>query len=373
MAVLHKTPTAANRLCLDYREEAARLGRPAVGIIDSHAHINGVEAAVIYREVCDAFGIERTYSQTQLSQAAAVKGVLGDRVRFVAVPSYMDDDRGHAFTDGFLDALQVWRHEHGARLVKFWAAPRSRDYAGELGVDPAELFALDSPWRLRIAAAAKDMGMALMVHVADPDTWFATKYADAGRYGSKLDQYGPLERLLEETGSPCLAAHMGGWPEDLEFLSGLLDRHPSLVLDTSATKWIVRELSRHSHDELVGFLDAYQGRILFGSDIVTHDEHLVATDPDSPAFGNQLACSPGEAFDLYASRYWALRTMFETDYRGESAIADPDLAMVEPGAYDAMSAPQIVGRSLGADRLGWLYRKAAEQTIDRWYAGELDS
>ncbi|MHC4590503.1 MAG: hypothetical protein ACYTAQ_14535 [Planctomycetota bacterium] len=41
-----------------------------------------------------------------------------------------------------------------------------------------------------------------------------------------------------------------------------------------------------------------------------------------------MASSPQEAFDLYASRYWALRTLFETDHVGPSPIADPDLALV---------------------------------------------
>ncbi|CAN0600056.1 unnamed protein product, partial [Laminaria digitata] len=164
-----------------------------------------------------------------------------------------------------------------------------------------------------------------MVRCADPDTWFQTKYADASVDGTKEDQYASLERLLEKTGMPCLAAHMGGWPENLDFIGGLLDRHPGLILDTSATKWMIRELSKHETGAFTAFLDRYAGRILFGSDIVTSDDHLVSGDAGNPAFGSQLAGSEREAFELYASRYWALRTMYETDYRGDSNIADPDL------------------------------------------------
>ena len=35
----------------------------------------------------------------------------------------------------------------------------------------------------------------------------------------------------------------------------LLEAHPNLHLDTSATKWMVRELGRHSRDEIVSFLE----------------------------------------------------------------------------------------------------------------------
>ncbi|HRI41291.1 MAG TPA: hypothetical protein PLW54_06390, partial [Bacteroidia bacterium] len=81
-----------------------------------------------------------------------------------------------------------------------------------------------------------------MVHIADPDTWFATRYSDARRYGTKREQYQGLERMLDRFTNPWIAAHMGGWPEDLGFLDGMLARHPNLHIDTSATKWVVRAL-----------------------------------------------------------------------------------------------------------------------------------
>jgi len=361
--------TPSNRLGLDYEREAEKLGAPVCPVIDAHAHINGARAAQVYRRVCDLYGIERVYSQTQLSQADAVREVMGERISFVAIPEYMHEDRKWAHTEGFLENLDHW-HARGARMLKFWGAPRLRDYMSAMGLTPEELVPFDSEWKLRIAEKAKSMGMMLMVHCADPDTWFETMYADSTKYGTKASQYESLERLLEKTGMPCMAAHMGGWPENLGFLSGLLDRHPKLILDTSATKWMIRELSRHDSSELIAFLDRYQGRILFGSDIVTSDDHMITTGDENAAFGNQLASSERESFELYASRYWALRTMYETGYRGESNIADPDLKMVDPDAYDELSAPQLRGHRLDTDRLGVLYRGACEGTLDRWYAGE---
>ena len=358
--------SAANRLGLDYRAEAKRLGDPVVPIIDGHAHINGKRAAKVYQEVCDLYGIERVYSQTQLAHATDVKEVLGDRIRFVAIPEYMHEDRAWAFTEGFLENLEKW-HALGARMVKFWGAPRLRDFSEAIGLPPEETVPFDSPWRLKIAHRAKELGMSLMVHVADPDTWFSTSYADSSVYGTKHDQYESLHRLLDKTGMRCLGAHMGGNPEDLGFLSGLLDRHPGLGLDTSATKWMIRELSKQPTDELVEFLTKYEGRVIFGSDIVTHDDHLAASDPDNPAFGNQLANSEHEAFELYASRYWALRTMFETQYRGESNIADPDLKMCDPDRFDDMSAPTLHGHALPESMLKTLYRGACVHTLDAWY------
>lgn len=357
----------ANRLGLDYRDEAGKLGPPVVPIIDGHVHVNGAASARLFTDVMDLFGVERVYSQTQIASAEAVRGVMGDRVRFIAVPSYGHPDMKWAMTEGFMEVLPVWAEQHGARCVKLWAAPRMRDYAEKAGMDVSEVVPLDGVWRRRVASRAVELGMMLMVHVGDPDTWFATTYSDSKKYGTKEQQYIGLERLLEEYSVPLMAAHMGGWPEDLGFLTGLLDRHENLVLDTSATKWMVRELSRHPREQLIGFLNRFEGRIIFGSDIVVSDEHLAPSDPENPRFGALLAASGNDAFDLYAGRYWALRTMWETDYDGESNIADPDLKMVEPDRHDALSAPRLVGRSLPAEMLGVLYRGAAECTLDSWY------
>lgn len=350
--------TPSNRLGLDYAREAARLGPPAAPIIDVHAHINGAAAAAIYKRVMDLFGVEQVWSQTQLPQADAVRAVLGDRIRFVAIPDYMSPDPAHAHRQGFLDNIRAW-HARGARLVKFWCAPRGRDIGRDIG-QPL-LLTLDSDWRRKQMDEAAALGMAFMVHIADPDTWFATRYADASAYGTKLSQYEPLERLAREYPVPWLIAHMGGYPEDLSFLTGLLDRHPNLSLDTSATKWMVRELSKHDTPELKAFLGRFRGRILFGSDIVTMDAHL--SDDAGPRNMGAQASSEREAFDLYASRYWALRTMFETDYAGESPIADPDLMMVDPTKFDAMSAPLLRGHHLPGNMLRVLYRGAAERFV----------
>ncbi len=369
---------AANLLGLDYEKEAARLGSPVVPIVDVHAHINGVRAAEIYARVRELYGVAKTYSMTQIGEAAAVKRALdeasgtdGGWGGFIAIPTYMHEDRRWAMTEGFLENIRRFHGEFGSRIVKFWAAPRQRDVLEEAGAEMGDVAALDSPWKMKAAELAASLGMMFMVHIADPDTWFATKYADAARYGTKREQYAPLERMLERfsgaTGADdggrggWIAAHMGGWPEDLDFLSGLLERHANLRLDTSATKWMVRELSRHPRQRIVDFLTRWRGRILFGSDIVTTDEHL-KPDAESSRFGLG-AENERQAFELYASRYWALRTLWETEYDGPSPIADPDLAMVEPERYTPMSSPQLRGKKVPADLLRALYAEAAANVV----------
>lgn len=357
-------PSAFNRLGLDYRAEAARLGPPPVPIFDAHIHVNGPAAAAVFREVAALYGVTGVLSQTRLADAESVREVMGDRIRFVAVPNWGSPDRNRAFREGFLEDIPVWRERFGARIVKFWCAPRLWDLLGADGGDPRDAAPVDSPWRVRAAELAQSLGMMFMVHVADPDTWFATKYTDATKYGTKRSHYEALERMLDRFAGPWILAHMGGSPEDLDFLDGLLTRHANAYLDTSATKWQVRELSKHPPERVRAFFERWRGRILFGSDIVTTDEHLTPRAGAAKAHPmGELADSPKAAFGLYASRYWALRTMFETDYDGESPIADPDLAMVEPGRYDEMSAPRLRGLRLSRDLLGALYSEVAAKVV----------
>ena len=79
--------------------------------------------------------------------------------------------------------------ELGVVMLKFWAAPRGRERG---------LF-VDAPWRIDAARRACAAGVrVIMVHVADPDRWFQTTYADVAKFGTKTDQYAGLCRLLEE-------------------------------------------------------------------------------------------------------------------------------------------------------------------------------
>src|SRR5690606_34963283 len=141
-------------------------------------------------------------------------------------------------------------------------------------------------------------------HVGDPELWYAGKYADAGKYGSRDDHYRMWEAVLADfRGVPWIGAHLGGNPEDLGRLQRLLDRYDDLVLDCSATKWVQREVSAR-RDEAREFFIRNRGRILFGSDQVSNNER---------------------GFDFYASRFYVHRKLWETAYQGPSPIHDPDL------------------------------------------------
>lgn len=327
----------ANRLGLDYEAEAARFEYTGP-IIDVHTHIGTRDAAKLYFKVADLFGVTRTLSMTKLENIDGIWEDLGDnrdRIEFIAVPNYEEATRPGTFTTDWLHRIERFR-EKGCRIIKFWAAPRGRDLH-------SEAFHLDSPTRRESIKLAYDLGYRLfMTHVGDPDTWFAKKYLDVEKYGTKAEQFKPLEDLLDEYHDVTwIGAHVGGSPEDLDFVQGMLDRHPNYVLDTSAAKWQVRELSKHP-EHFRAFCKRNAGRVLFGTDIVANDSNI--------------------DLDLYASRYWALRTLIETGYSGPSPIVDPDLSMVDP-SLDEKSTAELNGAGVSGDVLNTLYYGAADSVL----------
>ena len=110
--------SAANRLGLDYRAEAARLGAPVVPIVDAHSHIAGKVATRIYDEVRRLFGVTTTWSMTQIQQAPVVRDLLGDTVRFIAVPSWGDPDKSRVHRQGYLETIEKFHRDFGSRILK---------------------------------------------------------------------------------------------------------------------------------------------------------------------------------------------------------------------------------------------------------------
>ncbi|MEM9882851.1 MAG: amidohydrolase family protein [Planctomycetota bacterium] len=351
LGLTHATPEPpedpANTLGLDYRALAEQL--PYRGpVLDVHTHVGTPRAAKLFLEVADLFHVKKTWTMTGLDNARRLHPEFGDRIKFICVPDYLKRETPGTFTTQWLRDIESFRREFGSTVIKFWCAPRGRDLA-EMTDDPLakDAMLLDSPIRQQGMKLAYDLGYRVfMTHVGDPDTWFATAYTDTARYGTKLDQFKPLEDALERYRDVTwIGAHIGGYPEDLDWLQAFLDRHPNYVVDTSACKWQVRELSRHPQ-RFKQFCEDNPGRVLFGTDIVAN-EHM----------GGAIG------FDLYASRFWALRTMLETAYDGPSPIVDPDLHKVDPTLPEHSTA-HLAGAELGEATLRDIYWDAPRRVLE---------
>jgi hypothetical protein len=276
-------------------------------------------------EVAGEFGIGRIYTMCPPDDIVPLRERFGARIGFNgSIHKKLDepDDVAYRLLDRFLQ----W----GVQILKFWSAPRGRERG----------LYVDAPWRIEVARRAQAAGIrVIMVHVADPDTWFRTTYADAAKFGTKLEQYVGLERMLKLFPDlQWIGAHMGGDPEHADHLAQLLERHPNLYFDTSATKWQVREVSAH-RDAIRDLICRYAERFLFGSDLVTR-HHL--------------------AREHYVSRYWCQRTLWESTWEGRSPIADADYVR---GGPDEPATPLLRGLALPAHVLERIYHSNANRLL----------
>jgi predicted TIM-barrel fold metal-dependent hydrolase len=302
-----------------------RPGDPKTGPPTGKGPGASVEQAETMLAVAEEFGIVRTYSMCLPDDIPVLRERFGERLGFngsiMKMKASDSDDEAYRLLDRFL--------EYGIEIIKLWSAPRGRERG----------LTVDAPWRKEAVRRARAAGVRIvMVHVADPDVWFRTVYADAAKYGTKPQQYEPLERMLQEFSDlTWIGAHMGGDVEHPDHLEELLERYPQLYLDSSATKWVVREASPRAA-AVRDLICRRPERFLFGSDLVTRH---------------------GLPRDHYVSRYWCQRTLWESSWEGRSPIADPDYT---PGENEAPT-PILRGLHLPEEVLRAVYYENARRLL----------
>ncbi len=331
-----------NRMGVDYRAVPARKVIVPGGIIDAHTHTGDPAQTATFVDAASAYGISEIWTMCGLEHAAAVKERWPGKFHFIAVPAWKNAAATEEYITDWLRRLDAF-WELGARLIKFHQAPGTKKRWG---------MAAAHPMIQRVAKHAHALGYHLMTHIGDPKAWFYGKgpYAD-GVMGTFAEQFELALPLVELFGDRVhLGAHMGGSLEDLDGLARRLEKFPNYVIDTSATKWIVRAVAEQSVEAVRDFIVGYQDRIVFGSDLVVGDKY---------------------DWDHYASRYWVHQKLWETDFRGESPITDPDAGKgfdPKSGTFDAAKADgtvRLAGVDLPVEVLMKLYRLNAEKWLPR--------
>ena len=302
----------------DFREPPRR--KTTCPIIDAHTHLRDVRNTQVLVDAARLYGIVKIMGITDLETSHrltdAFPGMfdyamwfdyshLADPIRFVR------------------DNIKLCERaaRNGFKMIKFWFKP---EFTVPHGVE------FDDDRLVEVHAAMGELGLMALIHIADPDIWFERRYADSALWGTKAEQYPQLENALDRTPAMrVVVAHMGGDPEHLEHLDRMLTDHANVYFDTSATKWMARELGRQP-EKAREFFSKWRDRLLFGSDIVVRQNWTPR---------------------LYRSRYWIHRKLWESD------TVEP--LPIEDGDSDGQ--PMLTGLDLPEDVLERiLYRNAAE-------------
>lgn len=166
----------------------------------------------------------------------------------------------------------VRRGARGLKILKEFGL-RYRDASGAL-------LRVDDPRFSPLWKACARLGVPVLIHQADPAGFFKPVTPDNEHYDSMkkfpawsvcADGYPRhaelllrLERLIAaQPDTRFLLPHLANWPENLEWVAGLLDRHPHVGMDFSAR---CDDLGR---DPAAGrdFVIRYQDRLFFGTDM----------------------------------------------------------------------------------------------------------
>ena len=222
--------------------------------------------------------------------------------------------------------------DQGFSIAKSWFGPRWRDYIENVPKD----FRINHPKLDPIYEALEDSGIPLIIHIGDPDTYYASQYRDSEKYGLKDDHIHELEDVLSRhLKLRVQVPHLGAQPEihRLPNLSRWLDEYPNVVLDTASSRWMARELSKDTM-KAREFMVKYSDRVLFGTDI----------------FGGR-----GDR-DYFSGRYIAQRILWETGERDTPLpISDADTLKTGGTFINGLDLPLDVLRKLYWDNANRLY------------------
>jgi len=183
-------------------------------------------------------------------------------------------EKGNAFSEWAASRLRAQK-VRGAQGLKIWKGLGLlvKDHTGKL-VD------VDDPRLAPIWETAGELGLPVLIHVADPVAFFDPidetneRWEELGNhpewaftsplFPSFLHIMDGLASLVtRHVNTTFIGAHVGCCAEDLGWVGALLDRCPNFYVDISAR---IGELGRQPYTARKFFLQ-YADRILFGSDM----------------------------------------------------------------------------------------------------------
>jgi predicted TIM-barrel fold metal-dependent hydrolase len=252
-------------------------------VIDVHNHTN--DAANIDEHMPPEKVIE-IMNNTNVRTVVILTGLWGDKLQHVI------DEMVKAYPGRFIVFTQIdWSKiddpDFSLEMVRQLDDAVGRGARGlkvlkDLGLDARDktgkLIAIDDPRIDPIWRECGRLGIPVSIHSGDPEAFFHPTDGSNERYEELNEhpdwsfsdpQYPRLQELLEARNrvfarhpeTHFVSLHMG-WPENLGWVSRMLDEHPNVMVEFGARE---AELGRQPRQTRELFLK-YQDRIMFGTD-----------------------------------------------------------------------------------------------------------
>jgi predicted TIM-barrel fold metal-dependent hydrolase len=253
-------------------------------VIDVHNHIN--DALRVDEHIAPA-DVLKAMDETNVRTVVILTGMWGDKLQKVI------DEMVKPYPGRFLVFTQIdWTRiddpkfaaemiaqiddsvRRGARGLKVL-----KDFGLEVREHSGKLVAVDDPRLDPIWEECGRLGIPVFIHVTDPEAFFHPVDNGNERYEELIEHpdwsfYGPQfpskESVIEardrmfarHPNTTFVALHLANWPENLDYVSRMLDSHPNVMTEFGARQ---AELGRQPRRAREFFLK-YQDRIMFGTD-----------------------------------------------------------------------------------------------------------
>jgi predicted TIM-barrel fold metal-dependent hydrolase len=264
--------------------QAHEISRPKYYVIDVHNHINDARGI---DEHMDPQKVIQIMDNTNVRTVVILTGMWDEKLqkildemvkpypgRFLVYTemdwSKIDDpDFSQEMVTQLDDA--VARGARGLKILK--------DFGLEVKGRDGKLIAVDDPRMDPVWEECGRLGIPVAIHTSDPEAFFHPVDASNERYEELMEhpdwsfaapQFPRKETLLaardrvfaRHPRTNFVALHMANWPENLDYVSMLLDRHPNVMVEFGSRE---AELGRQPRRAREFFLH-YQDRIMFGTD-----------------------------------------------------------------------------------------------------------
>jgi predicted TIM-barrel fold metal-dependent hydrolase len=193
------------------------------------------------------------------------------------------DDFTIDFSKGFAEACAACLEEEASRGALGLKVTK------ELGLrfhEPdGSMVRIDDKRLTPVWRKAGDLGLPVLIHTSDPVGFFLPvdpanehyptllAYPGWSFYGSHFSKEDLMEQrtrmMADNPGTIFICPHVANMPEDLDWVSGLLEKLPNVCIDFSAR---MDELGRQPYSAR-DFLIRWQDRVLFGADMPV-SEHM---------------------------------------------------------------------------------------------------
>jgi uncharacterized protein len=262
---------------------AHQVSRAKFYVIDVHNHTN--DAARIEEHMPPERVVE-IMNHTNVRAVVILTGMWGDKLQHV-IDEMVKPYPGRFLVFTQLDYSKIDDPDFGTEMVRLVDDSVARGARGlkflkDLGLGvrdkSGKLIAIDDPRLDPVWHECGRLGIPVFIHTGDPEAFFHPTDARNERYEELIEHpdwsfYGPqfpsLEQLLEARNrvfsrhpeTLFVSLHMG-WPENLDWVSRMLDEHPNVMVEFGARE---AELGRQPRRTRELFLK-YQDRVMFGTD-----------------------------------------------------------------------------------------------------------